>query len=151
PSRPVAEGEASIHWQRRGHAIPKHEPYPEVVNVNWVRLVPGGKAKVLVCECDPLKNKGRVLLFDPNVEPPTWKVLAEVPAPAHAEAVDLDGDGHGDIIVACLGHFSPPDEKVGSVIWLRGNGDEPFEPITLLRDVGRVADVQAADFSGTGK
>jgi FG-GAP-like repeat len=151
PSRPVAPGQPCIRWERRGHAMPGRDPFPEIVNVNLVRLTPGGKLQILVCECDPLKNEGRVLLVDPHVDPPTWKVLAKVPAPAHAEVVDLDGDGNIDIIVACLGQFFPTDEKVGSVVWLRGRGDGTFEPTTLLRDVGRVADVQAADFHGNGK
>jgi hypothetical protein len=151
PSRPVAPGKPCLRWQRRGHAIPGRPSFPEVVNVNIVRLTRGGKPQVLVCECDPLENTGRVLLFNPHVEPPSWKVLARLPAPAHAEAVDLDGDGHMDILVACLGHFFPSNEKTGSVVWLRGRGDETFEPITLLGNLGRVADVQAADFHGTGK
>jgi hypothetical protein len=151
PSRPVAAGEPGVRWLRSGHANPGRDPFPEVVNVNPVRLTRGGKVQILVCECDPLANEGRVLLFNPHVEPPQWKELAKVPAPAHAEVVDLDSDGHMDILVACLGRFFPTDEKTGSVIWLRGRGDETFETITLLRDVGRVADVQAADFRSTGR
>jgi hypothetical protein len=151
PSRPAAAGETGVRWQRRGHAIPRRDPFPEVVNVNLVRLTPEGKVQVLVCECDPLANEGRVLLFNPHADPPTWKELARVPAPAHAEVVDLDGDGHADILVACLGQFFPSDDKAGRVVWLRGRGDETFEPITLLRDVGRVADVRAADFNGDGR
>jgi hypothetical protein len=151
PSRPVASGEPGVRWQRRGYRAPGAQPFPEVVNVNPVQLTRGGKVQLLVCECDPLENTGRVLLCDPHADPPAWKVLATLPAPAHTEVVDLDGDGHLDILVACLGHFFPSDEKAGSVVWLRGRGDETFEPVTLLRDVGRVADVQAADFRGEGK
>ena len=151
PSRPVAPGKPCIRWERRGLAVPGRDLFPEVVTVNLVRVERGGKLQILVCECDPLKNEGRILLCNPHVDPPTWKVLAKAPAPAHAEVVDLDGDGNMDILVACLGQFFPTDEKVGSVLWLRGRGDGTFEPITLLRDVGRVADVQAADFLGTGK
>jgi VCBS repeat protein len=151
PSRPTAPGMASLHWQRRGYPIAGRQSFPEVTNVNPVRLMRGGEVQILVCKCDPLKDTGRVLLFNPHADPPTWKVLATLPSPVHTEVVDLDGDGHLDILVACLGHFFPSDEKTGSVVWLRGQGDETFEPITLLRDVGRVAEVQAADFRGNGK
>src|SRR5205085_12415022 len=132
-------------------STPDRGSFPEVVNVNLVRLTRGGKPQILVCECDPPKNEGRVILFDPGAEPPSRKVLAKLPAPVHTQVVDLDGDGNLDILVACLGQFFPTDEKVGSVVWLRGRGDETFEPITLLGNVGRVADVRAADFHGTGQ
>jgi hypothetical protein len=90
----------------------------------------------------------------PYVTPPAWQTLAELgpaAAPAHAEVVDLDGDGIADVLVANLGSFSPTDDLVGSVIWLRGRSDGTFTPIPLLQGVGRVADVQAADFRGIGK
>ncbi len=151
PTRPEAPGVPSIQWQRRGYSLPGREPFPEVVNVNLVRFTPTGPLEILVCECDPLKNEGQVLRCNPHVDPPAWQVLGKVPAPAHAELVDLDGDGHADILVACLGRFFPSDEKAGSVVWLRGRGDGTFTPLPLLSDVGRVADVQAADFNGDGK
>src|SRR5262249_9561299 len=50
-----------------------------------------------------------------------------------------------------LGNFTPTDARVGSVVWLRGRPDGSFKPITLLKDVGRVADVQAGDFRGVGQ
>jgi len=65
--------------------------------------------------------------------------------------VDLDGDGTKDILLACLGSFYATDDRVGSVVWLKGSADGTFTPITLLEGVGRVADVQAADFQGNGK
>ena len=72
-------------------------------------------------------------------------------APAHAEVIDLDGDGINDVLVANLGSFPGTNAKVGSVVWLKGNRDGAFTPITLLDGVGRVADVQAADFRKVGK
>jgi hypothetical protein len=151
PSRPNTTGQSGLHWQRRGYAIPGREPFPEVVNVNVASLTRGGKPQVLVCECDPLKNEGRVVAFDPAARERGWKELAKLPCPVHTQVVDLDGDGHPDVLVACLGEFFPTDEKVGSVVWLRGLGGGRFEPITLLSSVGRVADATAADFRGTGK
>jgi hypothetical protein len=94
---------------------------------------------------------GRVLALRPTDTAPKWRELAKVPNPAHAEVVDLDGDNILDIIVADLGSFPPTDRRCGSVVWLRGKADGTFTPFTLLADIGRVADVRAADFRTTGK
>jgi hypothetical protein len=120
---------------------------PAISNVNLVHLFDEHRLDVLACEM----GSSKLLLLKPYEEKPTWKVLAELPHPAHAEVVDLDGDGIKDILVACLGSFEPTDALKGSVEWLRGNGDGTFTRHTLLRGVGRVADVQAAKFMGTDK
>ena len=41
--------------------------------------------------------------------------------------------------------------RTGKVVWLRGDGKGGFKPHVLLDGVGRVADVQVADFAGNGK
>ena len=64
---------------------------------------------------------------------------------------DLDGDGVKDVLLAVLGNFYATDDRVGSVVWLRGKADGTFTPVTLLDGIGRVADVRAADFTGDGK
>src|SRR5262249_35461370 len=87
----------------------------------------------------------------PYAPSPAWKVLGQAPNPAHAEVVDLDGDGIKDILVATLGSVEPSDRLSGSVVWPRGSRDGLCTPITLLEGVGRVGDVQAADFRGVGK
>jgi hypothetical protein len=92
-----------------------------------------------------------VFALQPYTTPPKWHTLGKVTAPAHAEVVDLDGDGVPDVLVGCLGSFAGTNDKVGSVVWLRGKGDGSFTPIPLLENVGRVADVQAADFRKSGK
>lgn len=136
---------------------PAGGPKPMVSHVNPVRLPPPGardpaaiaREPVTLLACD--MAGGRVLALRPADPKPQWRELAKVPAPAHAEVVDLDGDGVTDLIVADLGSFAPTDRKCGGVVWLRGKPDGTFEPVTLLKDVGRVADVRAADFRGTGK
>lgn len=104
---------------------------------------------VTLLACDMVG--GRILALRPTDPKPVWKELAKVPNPAHAEVVDLNADNILDILVADLGSYPPTDRKCGSVVWLRGKPDGSFESVTLLKDVGRVADVQVADFRGTGK
>ncbi len=120
---------------------------PAISNINLVNLHDKKRPTIVACEM----RWGLVLALKPYEAKPAWQVLGKVPNPAHAEMVDLDGDGIQDILVADLGNFGPTDRRCGSVVWLRCRKDGGFTPITLLKDVGRVADVQAADFRGTGK
>ena len=144
--------EPPISFKRKDYRIPGNPLHPAVTNVNLVHLFDERRLDVLACEA----RLGQVLVLQPYTPEPTWRVLYSHPpgkgfVPAHAEVVDLDGDGIKDILVANLGSFGPADALCGSVIWLRGLGDGRFEPHTLLEGVGRVADVQAADFQGRGK
>jgi FG-GAP-like repeat len=132
-------------------------PAPAISNVNLVHLFDERRLDVLACDM----HAGLVMTLSPYAGkgpsgapgrlPGGWKVLGRVPNPAHAEVVDLDGDGVKDILIANLGSPEPTNRREGSVVWLRGNRDGSFTPVTLLDRVGRVADVQAADFRGTGK
>jgi hypothetical protein len=140
-------GEPPVRFQRTGHCPPEVGATPGVTNVNLVPLFDPPRLDVLVCDT----RANQVLALQPYQDPPRWRSLARVQAPAHAEMIDLDGDGRQDLLVANLGSFYPSDDLVGSVVWLRGSADGTFTPITLLEGVGRVADVQAADFRGVGK
>jgi hypothetical protein len=146
-AHPADAGPGPVRWQRRGLRTPWPPPYPGVTNVNLAHLSDPRKLDLLVCDA----WAGEVLALKPYEDPPRWKLLGKVKAPAHAEVVDLDGDGIPDVLVANLGIFFPTDALVGSVVWLRGRPDGGFTAVTLLDGVGRVADVQAADFRGTGK
>jgi hypothetical protein len=140
-------GPAPVQFERRGYGPPGGSTYPAVANVNLVHLSDARRLDVLACDM----RSGDVAVLRPSDPQPRWRVLARLPVPAHAEVVDLDGDGIPDVLVACLGSFYPTDGLVGSVVWLRGSADGSFRPIPLLEGVGRVADVQAADFKGAGK
>jgi hypothetical protein len=122
-------------------------PDPAVSNVNLVRLFDPRRPEVLACDM----RANVVKLLKPYESTSRWQVLAHVPHPVHTEVVDLDGDGIQDVLVARLGDFLPTDRRCGKVVWLRGDRSGGFTPITLLEGVGRVADVQAADFNGDGK
>jgi hypothetical protein len=143
-----AAGPPPLSFRRSGfQAQPPHPDAPAVANVNLVHLYDKDRLDVLVCDM----RQGRVMVLSPYANPPAWRVLAEVPNPAHAEVVDLDRDGIPDILVADLGSFRPTDSLKGRVVWLRGNKEGSFTPHTLFQNVGRIADVQAADFDGDGK
>jgi hypothetical protein len=140
-------GPCPVRMSPTGHPLPEGRLNPGVANVSVAHLFDKQRYDVLVCDI----RYGLVLAFQPYLERPAWKVLAKLTAPCHAEVVDLDGDGILDILVADLGSFAPTDDRVGRVVMLKGKADGTFTPITLLEGVGRVADVQAADFQGKGK
>jgi hypothetical protein len=130
--------------------IPGTDPstgWSSISNINLVHLFDDKRLDILACDM----LHGEVLVYQPYAARPSWRVLGRVPYPAHAEVVDLDGDGIKDILVASLGSPVSTEDRCGSVVWLRGTGNESFTAHTLLADVGRVADVQAGDFRHTDK
>src|SRR5207245_1935284 len=147
PRSENATGEVALRFKRQGFQSAGGGTFPAVSNVTLVHLFDPKRLDVLSCDM----RWGQVSVLRPYEGKPTWRVLATLPVPAHAEVVDLDGDGNLDVIVACLGCFYPTDARAGSVVWLRGSADGTFTAIPLLEGVGRVADVQAADFNGDGK
>jgi hypothetical protein len=146
PDTPAASP-AGVTFRPDSYHTDKQGTHPAVTNVSLGHLFDKRKLDIIVCDA----RAGQVLALKPYTQPPQWQVLGEAPAPCHAEVVDLDGDGIPDVLVACLGRFAGTNDRVGSVVWLRGSADGKFTPYTLLKDVGRVADVQAADFRGVGK
>jgi hypothetical protein len=137
----------SLRFETLSYANTPGAAKPAISHVNLVKLAADAPLSILVCDM----HTGRVMALRPTDPKPEWKVLAQLKNPAHTEVVDLDGDGRLDILVADLGSFPPTDRKCGSVVWLRAKPDGSYDPITLLENVGRVADVRAVDFRGTGK
>ncbi len=143
----VPSSEASMRFNRTGYRPEPSLTSPGVANVRFVHL--SDEQKLDVVACDMLN--GKILLLKPYDPASKLRVLTDaVPHPAHAEVVDLDHDGIKDVLVANLGTRAATDDRVGSVVWLKGEAGGAFRPITLAGDLGRVADVQAADFDGDG-
>ncbi len=151
--KPEKPGHAPpVTFRRKDYPGPGEPIPPAVSNVNLVHLFDERRLDILACDM----RLGQVLVLQPYLSQPAWRVLYDHGPdkgfnPAHAEVIDLDGDGIKDVLVANLGYFGPTDAPCGSVVWLRGLPDGRFEPHTLLDGVGRVADVQAADFRGQGR
>lgn len=145
--RPTGSEPARARFERQGYRAPDVDGPPGVAHINLVHLFRKDKIDILVC--DAVNNQ--ILLLNPYESKPVWKVLARGLCCAHAEVVDLDADGINDIVLACLGNFYATDDRVGSVVWLKGMPDGTFTPFTLLAGLGRVADVRAAPFTGHGK
>ena len=145
--RPVESGECPVRFDRAGYRPAPGLPSPGVSNVRFVHLSDPRKLDVVACD---MRN-GKVFLLKPYESAPELKVVSDaIPHPAHAEVVDLDGDGIKDLVVANLGSLAATDDRVGSVVWLKGEAGGSFVPRTLADGLGRVADVQAADFDGDG-
>jgi FG-GAP-like repeat len=143
----VAARPLPVMLERAGFSPPDRPRVAGVTNVHLAHLSRPDRLDLLVCHFNP----GRIWAVKPYDDPPSWHLLGDVQAPCHVEVVDLDGDGRKDLLVADLGSFYPTDDRTGRVVWLRNDGEGRFTPIVLLDGVGRVADVQAADFNGDGK
>jgi cytochrome c5 len=142
-----APGAAPVRLSRSGYPAP-NQNFPRVTNVNLVPLLHPTRPDLLVCDA----RYHQVVALRPYVPPGKnrARVLAKIPAPAHTEVADLNKDGIRDVLVADLGDVFPSDHTQGRVVWLRGAPNGTFTPVTLLKNVGRVTDVQAADFDGDG-
>ena len=77
--------------------------------------------------------------------------MSGLTAPVHVQAVDMNGTGHYDLLVACMGEFFPNNDKIGSVIILENDGQQHFTRRVIAEHIPRVTDVQAGDFDGDGK
>lgn len=121
---------------------------PLMTNVQILDVDGDGRNDVLACDA----SRNRVSMFSRNAGGDGWTetiLVDNVPAPAHATAVDLDRDGDLDLIVSVLGSIFPDDTVIGRVE-LYEKTDDGYVRHVLLEDIRRVADVQAADFDGDG-
>lgn len=118
---------------------------PAVSSIRWVRFQPESQGRLIVTDM----RDGSVSMITAAPTQSSRQLLTRLGTPARASACDLDADGRTDLIVADLGSFHPYDHALGRVEWLRRSGSlHEFSTTTLVKDVGRVADVSAADYVG---
>lgn len=95
---------------------------------------------------------GGVFWCQPASPELSLRLIAKLRNPAAASVCDLNGNGEPDLVVADLGSFQPADHDQGRVIWLPDFQDRDQSQVgqPLCENLGRVADVQPADFDGDG-
>jgi hypothetical protein len=121
---------------------------PLVAHVTVVDLDQDGLADIVAC--DVLENRVVWLRQAPRDTFTETMLGAEVRAPAHAEAVDIDRDGDLDLLIASLGVMFPSNARIGSVVVLENDGRGRFTNRVLAAGIARVADVRAGDLDGDG-
>jgi hypothetical protein len=146
PSRAPTGEPGRFHFERIACPVEGTDP-PVISHVKFVRLSDPNCLDVLACDM----HGGQILRWRPSQPESRPDVLATgLKDPDHTEVVDLDQDGILDILVAALGDRYPSNDRVGSVVWLRGGSDGRYAPVTIAENLGRVADARAADFDGDG-
>ncbi len=142
------DGSASTRSLVRAEiAGPHRDVAPAISHVALVHLTDPKLPDILACDM----ASGELLIHKAGRQDDPATVLAsDLAHPAHAEVADLDRDGILDILVADLGSPVPSDDRLGRVLWLKGRNDGTYETRILLSRLGRVCDVQPADFDGDG-
>ena len=121
---------------------------PRITNVAVVDLDRDTLADVLVC--DAVSNRVTWVRQSPKGSFAEIPVGGPIPAPAHVEAIDFDGDEDLDLVVGALGVLMPSNNRTGSVIILENDGRQNFTPHRVLDQAARVADVRTGDLDGDG-
>ncbi len=127
--------------------VPADKPW--ISHVNIVDLDQDGRPDVLACD-----DKLLAVVWLRQVAPGTFEEIVigpELLAPVHTEAVDIDGDGDLDVLVACMGEVFPNNDKIGSVVILENDGQQRFTKRMIIDQVARVTDVRSGDFNGDGR
>ena len=122
---------------------------PLISNVQAVDLDGDGLLDIIVCDCKS-NSVNWIRQFPAGVY--TETVLADgMIAPAHAQVIDFNKDGHNDIVVAVLGLLFPSNDKIGSVVILENDGTNHFIKHVVADKIARVSDVRAGDLNNDGK
>ena len=122
---------------------------PWIANVCPVDLDKDGLVDVVACEAQTnqvlwIRQTSRGVFEE--------KVLAsDLRAPVHVEAVDIDGDGDLDVLVASMAVVFPHNDRIGTVFILENDGHQNFTTHAVLENTSRVTDIRAADLNGDGR
>ncbi len=112
----------------------------------WISDMRSGVAGLLKVSADDLQNAKPQLNLQLQ-----HKFSNIVANPAAVRDPDLDGNGIPDLVLSDLGSFLPQDHDRGKVVWIPDGTQSPQNtPVTILENVGRVADLLPLDIDGDG-
>ncbi len=147
PRRPIVDAQAFLRPQPIGDLPGTHAPW--IAHVTVVDLDKDGLLDVVACDAEQNKvtwlRQTQPGVFEEHV------LATDLRAPVHVEAVDIDGDGDLDLLVASMGFVFPNNDRIGTVFILENDGHQHFTTHAVLENTSRVTDVRAADLNGDGK
>ncbi len=118
---------------------------PRTANVRAARLL-GDGVDLLVSE--PAARRLTILTGCPACEP--VELGDGRMKPVRAQAVDLDGDGDRDLLVADIGVLEASPTDQGRILWGERDGARTFTWHTIAEGLERVASAEAGDLDGDG-
>lgn len=134
-------------FERTDYDRASGENHPAIATVRWLKLNDDSPGLFVTCDM----HLGEIRAFDPRRPADGGKTLGTGKNPCRSEAVDLDADGAIDLLVADLGSLTAADHHDGRVLWLKQSALEgTWRTIELVKNLGRTADMRAADFDGDG-
>lgn len=137
-----------VQFQKRGTGwMPNLPLQPGITHANLAGLLGSGNKELLLCD----SRLDALLILKPYDRRPGGIVIPQVASPCHSTVCDLDRDGNQDMLVASIGSFFPTDDKLGKVMWLRAKTPGQFDAVDILEGLGRVTDIQVADFNGDSR
>lgn len=149
PPPPTAKVETNLDWfEHRSIGEPIGERRPWVAHVRAVDLDRDGLMDAIGCESK--ENEVVWLRQSPRGQFTEITLSANMQAPVHAEAYDLDADGDLDLLVSCMNIVFPNNDKIGTLMVLENDGQQRFTQRPLLERVERVTDARAADMDRDG-
>lgn len=147
---PAATAMALTYLQpQRIGAAPDQEHPPWIAHVTVIDLDQDGLRDLVFCEAQESR-----MVWLRQTAPGVFDEIglgADLRAPVHVEAADMDGDGDLDLVVASMGAVFPNNDRIGTVVILENDGRQKFTAHTVLENTSRVTDAQAADLNGDGQ